>query len=207
MKKVCIIHGYNTDPTRGWIPWLKEELTARGISAYAPVLPSPAHPSPLEWIRCIREMIDTHIHADDELILVGHSLGVAGILRTLQYETFGSHVPARTLEGLPPHTLPAPLIGVVLVSGRYGTTDNPRTVAFYTDGFDIEHIKTCGAQFEIIHGDKDPIVNPREAEAFGQSFHVTPRYVHGGGHLTEVDGYTTLPVCLEVILKICEDNS
>jgi hypothetical protein len=81
MKKVFIVHGFNGEPNGGWRPWLMGELAKKEIYACALPMPSPESPIKEEWVRTISESIK---NPNEEIFLVGHSLGVPAILRYLE---------------------------------------------------------------------------------------------------------------------------
>ena len=82
MKKVFIIHEFNGSPNSSWIPWLLSELKKEGIYASALTLPTPGTPKLDQWL----DEIDRHVsyNPDDEIYLVGFSIGVAAVLKFLE---------------------------------------------------------------------------------------------------------------------------
>ena len=82
MKKVFIVHGFGGIPNAGWIPWLMEELGKKNI--YACALPMPDSKTPIvsKWVEEIGHAVSNA--SEDEIFLVGHSLGVSAIFRYLE---------------------------------------------------------------------------------------------------------------------------
>lgn len=80
MKKIFIIHGLSGSPNGGWRPWLMSELEKKDLYACALAMPSPDTPTVEEWCK----EIDRHIYPEDEVYLIGHSLGATAILRYLE---------------------------------------------------------------------------------------------------------------------------
>lgn len=87
--KVYIIHGCPSDVEKAinpetrtydkhWVPWLKEQLVARGISVEAPLMPNPWAPDYSEF----RKKFEKFPVSEDD-ILVGHSCGGAFLVRWL----------------------------------------------------------------------------------------------------------------------------
>lgn len=91
IKKIncIIIHGCPSnaekamDPTKRtydkhWIPWLKNELTKRGIKTDVPFMPTPWQPVYREWKREIEKLPVTK-----NTILIGHSCAAAFLTKWL----------------------------------------------------------------------------------------------------------------------------
>ena len=105
MKKVFIVHGFEGKPNGGWRPWLMGELEKLDIYACALAMPNPYFPKCGEWI----SEISRHIkEADENIFLIGHSLGVPAILRYLETTSFSKKFG-----------------GVFLVSGPCEKEENP----------------------------------------------------------------------------------
>ena len=79
--RAVIIHGYGGEPMRGFRPWLKKELEARGFAVSVPAMPSPNEPRVEEWVAAIAKEVGKD---GNDCILVGHSLGCVAILRYLE---------------------------------------------------------------------------------------------------------------------------
>lgn len=176
MKKVFMIHGFNSCPNSSWLPWLMGELKTKDIYACSLSMPNPGTPIRLEWVNEIARHIS--LHPSDEIYLVGHSLGSAAILNYLQSES------SKIIKG------------VVLVSGRCQKSNNPLTEGFY-ESFDFVKIKASAEQFAIIHGDNDEIVSVENAYILRDHLGVEPLIIKDGGHLTGSQGWKKLPQCLE----------
>lgn len=61
-----------------WIPWIKEQLTAQGLTVDAPELPRPYEPNYEAWKNVFEQLPIT-----SETILVGHSAGAGFLVRWL----------------------------------------------------------------------------------------------------------------------------
>lgn len=61
-----------------WQPWIKNELNKNGINCVVPPMPNPWLPKYSEW----KESFENHV-INKETILVGHSRGVAFLVRWL----------------------------------------------------------------------------------------------------------------------------
>ena len=179
MKKVFIIHGFEGSPNGGWRPWLMGELEKSGIYACALSMPSPENPVCVEWI----EEISRHIerNKNDEIYLVGHSLGVPAILRYLESAPAGTNI-----------------AGVVLVSGPCEKVKDAKEIDHFLEKpFDFKTIKSKAQKFTIIHGDNDDVVPSNNAEKLSKELDGKLIFVSNGGHLNGGSGWFKLPECLE----------
>ncbi len=183
MKKVFIIHGFEGAPNGGWRPWLMGELRKHDIYACALPMPRPSDPSRIEWIAEIADHVGRD--PDDEIYLVGHSLGAAAILL---YAT------------KPPG--PAHIAGAVLVSGPCEPTGNRKLEGFLRDPFDFQAIRTNIGRCSVIHGDNDPVVPLAQARTLSRELRAGLTIVKDGGHLNGSSGWFTLPPVLDELLKM-----
>ncbi len=88
MKTVIIIHGMPSREEYGetgshsskqhWLPWMKSELEAQGISTETPEMPEPYAPNYREW-----KMVFEQLPIDEETVLIGHSCGGGFLVRWL----------------------------------------------------------------------------------------------------------------------------
>lgn len=180
MRKVFIIHGFEGSPNGGWRPWLMGELQKKEIYACALSMPKPQKPICKEWVEEISRYVKGNIN--DEIDLVGHSLGVPAILRFL--ETFKGKKISR----------------VVLVSGPCEKTGNKKIDNFLNKPFDFKKIKTTAKKFTVIHGDNDPRVSINEAHTITKALNAQLIIIKNGGHLNGSSGRYSLPECLGVLL-------
>jgi uncharacterized protein len=164
--KVFIIHGFEGSPNGGWRPWLMAELGKKDVYACALPMPKPNQPIRKEWVAEIAKNINQN--KEDNIYLVGHSLGVPAILHYLQNSD------AR------------PISGSVLVSGPFVKVSvnhkadpswDSRTLSimlkkaeildnFIGDSFNFEKIKSKCKRFHVIHGDNDPLVPLDDAKNY-----------------------------------------
>lgn len=78
--KFVILHGWKGNSKKGWFPWLKRELEARGHEVVIPDLPIPYIPNVSNQV----DFILKQIKFDENTVLVGHSLGTVVSLRILE---------------------------------------------------------------------------------------------------------------------------
>jgi predicted alpha/beta hydrolase family esterase len=179
MKKVFIVHGFEGSPNGGWRPWLMGELEKRDIYACALSMPDPEAPVCYKLV----EEISRHINKDDEVYLVGHSLGASAILRYLE-------------------SAPAGIAGAVLVSGPIEKNRNNKIDSFLDKPFDWKNIKSKASEFVIIHGDTDPNVPLNDAEILSKELDGELIIVKNGGHLNGSSGWLALPQCLNSLVEM-----
>ena len=185
MKKVFMIHGFNGEPNGGWRPWLMGQLEKHNIYACALPMPAPSNPVMEEWIKTISNNI---INPNEEIFMIGHSLGVPAILRYLE-----------KLD------LDVKIGGAVLVSGpvhKIGKLGYESVDSFLETQFDYERIKKICNSFSIIHGDNDPGVPFSDAEELSNFLSCNLISVPNGKHLNGSAGCYQLPEALDSLLKM-----
>jgi uncharacterized protein len=182
VKKVFLIHGYHGFPNGAWRPWLMSELEK--LEIYACALPMPGYDNPQcnQWINEIANQIDKN--PDDEIYLVGHSLGSTAILRYLETK---------------PKTI---ISGAILVSGPCKKNDNKNIDNFLENPFDFKTIKSRSEIFTIIHGENDPYVPINHGQILSNELNAELIIIPNGGHLNGSAGWFTLPQCLKSLMKM-----
>src|SRR3990167_7996265 len=130
MKKFYLIHGFESMPNRGFLPWLMSQLFQRArYFAVALEMPNPEKPKVVEWIQKITQELG---EPNWNKYLIGHSLGVPAILRYLE------SLPEKSKIG-----------GVFLVAGFADKINDSvvslvvhsRISSFIEKPFDFKHIK------------------------------------------------------------------
>lgn len=183
MKKVFIVHGFKGTPNGGWRPWLMAELEKQDIWAAALPLSNPDAPMCAEWVSELAQYI--RVSKDDEIYLVGHSLGATAILRYLESDLSD-----------------VIFSGVILVSGLCESVGKAELENFLDKPFNFEVIKSKAKAFSVIHGDNDDRVPFTQAEKLAQELGAELTPVPNGGHLNGKSGWNTLPQCLEALNKM-----
>lgn len=176
MKKVFIIHGLDSAPNKAWRPWLMRELAKEDI--YACSLPMPRGKDPIceEWVQTIKR----EVQSDDEIYLVGHSLGARAVLRYLEQ-----------LDGI--------VEGTVLVSGRFGKPKSDILHSFYDQSLDFDKIQKTSKNFVVIHGDNDPNVPYEDGKTLAQHLGCELITIPNGGHLSGKAQCFELPEALKAL--------
>ncbi len=179
MKKVFLIHGFEGRPNGGWRPWLMAELEKQGVYACALPMPTPELPRCFEWVSVVKEAIDRC--PQDDIYLVGHSLGVPAILRYLESGDTRA------------------IAGAVLVAGPCQRTRERKIDEFFEKPFSFSAIRKRCQRFTIIHGSDDPNVPMTHAEELQSALSGQLIIVEGGKHLNGDAGYYSLPQCIKAL--------
>ena len=182
MKKVLLIHGFGSTPNGGWRPYLMAELEKHNTYAYSLPMPKPSEPLLSEWISEVKQNIDNN--PDDEIYLVGHSLGGTTILRYL--EQFNS-----------PN-----LKGVVIASAPCHQNANNKISGFLKTDFHWALMKNKVQKVVVIQGDNDPNVPMSDAEEIAKELGGKLIIIPNGKHLNGSAGYTKLPEAFEAIINM-----
>ena len=187
MKRAFIVHGWADHPENAWFPWLKSELEKRGYKVQAPVMPNAKRPAIDAWVGHLSKLLNA-TSPDDEIILVGHSIGCQAILRTLEI------------------TGRLKISKVVLVAGfltltNLETKDEEKIAEpWLTEPIDFTKIKGKTDSFTVILSDNDPWVPLEETKkAFESKLGATVVVEHNKGHISGDDGITELPSVLAAL--------
>lgn len=175
MKKVFMIHGLEGTPNGGWRSWLMNELQKIDIYACSLSMPNEVNPICDEWVEEINRVVNRN--KEDEIYLIGHSLGVPTILHFLEKTD-------------------AKISGVILVSGPSKKIDIEKISHFVDKPLDFGTIQSNCKNFSVIHGDDDPVVPLGDAGFLSEKLNCDLVIVHEGKHLNGSAGFTQLPECL-----------
>ncbi|MDQ5962185.1 MAG: serine hydrolase [Patescibacteria group bacterium] len=184
-KKVFIIHGFQSTPESDWRPWLKENLEAQGDVVELLKMPTPFDPILSEWVNTISDAVQ---NPNEDVYLVGHSLGVPAILNYLENLAEGKKIG-----------------GAVLVSGFYKPViedEEPeeRKIDHFADHeFDWDKIKSVCGKCVVIHGDDDDVVPLYHAEHISKMLGCELVIVKGGGHLNTESNWNQLHEVLDFL--------
>ena len=191
MKKVFIVHGFGGIPNAGWIPWLMEELAKKKVYACALPMPDSKRPVVSKWIEEITHAVDNA--PDDEIFLVGHSLGASTVLKYLEQIPEGKKIS-----------------GAVLMSGFVSPLEpeNPESKyraidSFFTPEINLEKIKNKSDKFVVFHSTDDPAVPFSQALKISSGLGCKLVKVDKGGHFYIL----AEPICYEIpeVFEILEE--
>lgn len=194
MKRVFIIHGWEGNPDNAWFPWLKEKLKAQGFEVHTPAMPNPEEPDKDSWVTTLAKEVGT---PDVETYLVGHSIGCKAIMRYL--------------ESLPDNVQVGGVIFVAswltLTHMADRTEDEKRVIeAWNKPPYNFSKIKKIGRKFIAIFSDDDPDVPLDNTKVFEKEFNAKIIIESKKGHFSDDAGVFELPVALEELLKMANEN-
>ena len=138
MKRVIIIHAWESSPEEHWYQEEKKLLEKMGCKVDLPVMPGGRWPKLNEWLLVIESL-----RPDEETVMIGHSLGPAATFRYL--EKSGRKVDK-----------------VFSIAGFARDLEIEETRNFVDKPFDWEKIKSLANEFVVISEKNDPYV-PLEA--------------------------------------------
>ncbi len=188
-KRIYIIHGWDATPASDWLPWLKKELEKLSYLVIVPAMPDTSAPDIDKWVGCLNnELRDP----DEEVFLVGHSIGCQTIMRYLEI-------------------LPKPMKigGVLFVAPWFNLTNledaESEAIAkpWLTTPIDTNKVKNTARKFTAIFSDNDPWVPLENKELFEQKLGAKIIVQNNAGHFSSDTGWgDELPIALEELLKL-----
>ncbi len=137
-NRVIIVHYWEGSPDYCWYPSVKTELEKFWFKVDILAMPTPNEPNMETWVSTLKEAVG---EPSEALYLVGHSIGVATILRYLE-----------SLEE------EKKIGGAVFVAGYTDDLGYKELSSFFSEPFNFEKIKKTAKHFIAIHSDDDPFV-------------------------------------------------
>ena len=186
MKRVIIVHCWSGTPQYCWYQWAKGQLEAQGFKVEVPAMPETDEPKLLQWLPKLAEVVGL---PDEELYLVGHSIGCATIMRYLEQ-------------------LPAGKVGgVVLVAGFTSDLGFEELKNFYETPLDFAKIREKSVKgFVNIHSDDDQYVPLSNSGELQKHLGGDAIILHGKGHFSgpmdNEDSCTELPEVIEAVKNL-----
>ena len=186
-KRVFVIHCWGGNPNEGWLPWLKQELEARGFLVFVPLMPDSSKPSIETWVPHLASQVGA---SDEGTYFVGHSIGCLTILKYLE-----------TIDG--------PIGGAVFVAGWFSLTPEAtptpeeQEIARQWLGHpvDFERVRRTTHNFTALFSDDDPDVPIENAQLFRDRIDAEVIIESGKGHFSEGDGIRELPAARDAVMK------
>jgi len=184
MKRAIIVHCWGGSPEYCWYPWVKKELEKRGFQVQIPAFPDTDEPKFEPWIEEFQKAVGK---PDEELYLIGHSLGCITIMRYL--ETLGEK---------------EKIGGAVLVAGFSEDIGLPEIKSFLEIPVDYEKVKnSVKNKITAIFSDNDPYVDLKFADIFKKKLDAKVIVKHKAGHFSgAVEGEKTCLKLPEVVENI-----
>lgn len=194
MKKVYIIHGWEGSPKNNWFPWLKQELEGRGFEVVIPRMPNPETPEKLAWVKALSDLEPS---PDENVIMVGHSMGCQAIQRYLESLPDGKKIG-----------------GAVLVAGWIndphweGRTEEELVVIndWFAVPKDYAKIKSHCKKFISIFSTNDPFISKSNWDEAKRILASEIVILEDKSHFDDEAGITKLPEALDAVLEIANMN-
>ena len=183
MKRAVIVHGWSGTPKVHWYPWLKKELESRNVFVEVPAMPNTETPQIQNWISHLAKFIDK----EDDVYLIGHSIGCQTILRYLENPQ-------------------AKIKGVILAAGWITSLSpevmsNPQEAAiarpWLETPIDLAKVKTNAGEIISLFSDDDPYVFEDNWAAFEQLGEVIIE--HNKGHYEDLKQPSILKATLKLM--------
>jgi len=170
MKRAVIIHCWGGSSNYAWYPWLKTELEKKGYQVIVPDMPNTDEPKLIEWLPKLEEVID---EPDDELLLVGHSLGTVTIMCYLETLPEGEQINK-----------------AIFAAGFTDQLGFKELENFFNKRLDFRKIKTKAKNgFVVIQSDDDPFVSEQYGVRLKEELGAKLLIKHGAKHMSgAVDG-------------------
>jgi predicted alpha/beta hydrolase family esterase len=181
MKRAVIVHCWGGNSNYAWYPWAKAQLESLGYQVTVPDMPDSDPPILATWLPHLQEIIG---QPDEELVLIGHSIGTVTIMRYLESLESGS-------------------VGkVILVAGFTDQLGFKELENFFENRLDFSKIKNRSKNgFVAIQSDDDPFVSEQYGERLKDELGAKLVIKHNAGHMSgSVDGEqacTELPKVIE----------
>lgn len=185
--KFVILHGTMGSPEGNWFPWLAKELEGLRQEVVRPQLPTPEGQTPDNWVKVIKEAVDSLGGPSEEVVLVAHSMSCfasCDYLSQIDKQINSAYFVAGFAET---YDWPDP----------YPKLNNP----FVEKALDWKKVKTNCPRIFCFDGDDDKYVSFEMAKKFAGLCNAKLTIIPNGGHLTESSGYKTFPLLLETIRK------
>ena len=187
MKRAVIVHCWDGYPNYCWYPNAKRQLEEAGFSVEVPIFPHTEAPTQEDWVPFLSGLIG---EPDEDLYLIGHSVGCITILRyleTLQDEDMVG--------------------GVVLIAGFTDDIGYKELSNYFERPIDFAKIKSkCKNGFVAIHSDNDPYVDLKYGEILkkelGAELIVKSNMGHFSGPVDDEKSCTELPEVVEAVKSL-----
>ena len=164
-KRVIIVHCWEGTPDYCWYPSMKKELENKGFSVEIPAFPETELPKMNKWVPYLQEIIKS---PDEELYLVGHSIGCATIFRYLESLEDGEKIG-----------------GAVLVAGFTDNLGFKEIKNFFETPIDFKKIKSKVKKGIVaIHSDNDQYVDLKHSEIIKEKLGANIIIKHNAGHFS-----------------------
>jgi len=163
VKRILILHGWESSPKEHWFLEEKKRLESLGHQVFVPDLPNTKYPQKEQWIKVIEDF-----DPDDNSVLVGHSLGGTAILRYL------GKIDVQIQRCV--------LIATPIRKLGFEATDN-----FFEPDFNWEKIKKNCREIFILNQTKDPWVPLQHGKDLATYVEGKLFEIEGDNHFDTID--------------------
>jgi len=165
MKRAVIVHCWGGAPKYAWYSWVKYELENKGYTVSVPAMPDTDHPKLNLWLPKLMEVIGT---PDGELVLIGHSIGCATIMRYL--ENLDSHQQVGQ---------------VIFVAGFTDNLGFDELINFFEEPLNFNKIKQSVKNGIVaVQSDNDPYVAAKYSDILSSELDAKVITKHGARHMS-----------------------
>jgi len=198
-RRVIVVHGWDGDISKGWFPWLKENLESEGFDVIMRSMPNPEAPKIEEWVEELKKISGT---VDDNTYFIGHSIGCQTILRMLE-----RHKSEKAG-------------GAIFLAGWFklkedSFKDDPLSESQSWDiaqpwidtqiDFDVLQRKLAPRKVVAVFSDNDRYVDISNAEMFKEKLGARIIIDSGKGHFEETD-VAEVPLLIQELLRISKEQ-
>jgi uncharacterized protein len=170
-------HQHGDEGSSRLISYLKKNLS-HTFDIIAPIMPHPDDPDYESWKTVLHEILKI---MDNNMIIVGHSLGGSVLLKFLSEEKFTKTIRALFLVAVP----------------YWGFEDWEADEFILRDSF-VKHLPTI-KKISIYHSQDDEIISPTHAEKYAEEIPAADLYqLNGYGHVF----WDGLPELVEAIKNL-----
>lgn len=147
-KLFIFTHGVGGSPESCFIPFMRNKLEAMGHKTHAPAYRNSSDPDFPDWRGTFEQDLNRIWNKEDDIVLIGHSLGGYFVLRLLG-ECAGDEWTKK-------------LVGVVLVAPT--SMKRPERRKFYSKDVNFEGIRNLSAKIILMYSDNDSRVAPMHSD-------------------------------------------
>ncbi len=177
-----MLHGIESRPGANWQAWLAHQLQAQHNQVDLLELSNPDKPQRADWLAELQR--SAHTIDPNELVLVGHSLGVVTALDYLE-------------------SIDMPIHALVSVSGFASDYQNELNSYFLREkSIDFVKVKANVRNAYVFFGDDDPYVTQSALHEVALGLGVEPHVIEKGKHLNANAGYTKFPELLTTVEQL-----
>ncbi len=181
-KRAYIIHGWGGNPESNWFPWLKKELEAKNIKTAILAMPDSDLPKMNAWLSRMQKEI---FNPDENVYLVGHSLGGIAILRYLEALPEGKQIG-----------------GAVLAAGFSESIGTKEIDNFFDKPVDYGKIKKSAKKITAINSDNDPFVPIKQGEILRDRLNAKLVILKNAYHMNWRNNFFKMPEVLDELLEL-----